>query len=59
MDEYTTTTYEYPDHTIVRIHRPILTEEEREARMEEVKRAAAHFLTEVIKEKNKNNENWP
>lgn len=37
----------------VRIYRPILTEEERNRRMEEIKKAAANLVKEVLKNSEK------
>lgn len=43
-------------NTQVRVHRPILTDAEREKRLERIKKAAAHLLNETEKAKqNKNN----
>lgn len=43
-------TFRFPD-AVVRVHRPILTEEEEESRMEELKKATAAFLTAVYRER--------
>lgn len=40
-------TYTYPDAT-VRVFSPILTDEERAARMERVRKAAAEFLRKAV-----------
>ena len=43
-DEYILeNTYHFPN-AVVRVHRPVLTEEEREQRMEQFKKATAKFL---------------
>ena len=52
---YTTTTYEYPNCT-VRVHRPVLTEDERKLRMDILKSAAANLMMEVVKNEMKQNE---
>mgnify|MGYP004509331803 CR=1 FL=1 len=44
--EYTTQTFVYPNCT-VRVHTPVLTEEERARRHEELERAAERFLKHV------------
>lgn len=41
--EYTVTTKKY-DNCIVRIHRPVLTDEERERRMDILRSEAAKFI---------------
>lgn len=46
MTEYQVTEYKGKNCT-VRIHRPILTEEERKAREEEVKKALVRFYKET------------
>lgn len=42
--------FEYPDMTI-RVFRPILTDEERERRMEAIKKAAADLVLSSMKRK--------
>ena len=46
--KYKTTVYE-DEKSIVRIHRPILTDEERKAREDEVKKALVQFYKERMK----------
>lgn len=46
---------EYEDRGwIIRVHKPVLTEEERARRMEEIKKATARFLIAVIEEEKRN-----
>ena len=47
--------YHY-DNCIVRVYRPILTEEERARRMEEIKKAAIALLIESEKSKSRANQ---
>lgn len=42
-------------NTIVRIHRPVLTDEERAKRMEAIKAAATRLLTAVARQQATNN----
>lgn len=53
QDEYRLeNTYHFPN-AIVRVHRPVLTEEEEQRRMEKFKEATARFLTAVYREREK------
>ena len=44
-DNYTVTTYK-TQNAIIRVHRPVLTETERNRRLENIKRAAANLFKE-------------
>lgn len=48
-------TFVYPN-AIVRVHIPDLTEEERERRMNNIKKATAEFMMAVLAEEQKNEE---
>lgn len=50
-DRYELTNTYKNDKCIVRVYRPILTDEERERRFEEIKRATAKFMLRVEQEK--------
>lgn len=50
--EYTTKTFTYPE-SVVRVHIPELTEEERNRRMKAVEKAACRLLRGQINEKKK------
>lgn len=44
------------DNCIIRVFRPILTDEERERRMERIKKAAAELLVSAERSKRKSND---
>nr|DAI90273.1 MAG TPA: Mitochondrial ribosomal protein L55 [Caudoviricetes sp.] len=50
--EYKTKTIIYSDGSTVRVHKPILTEEERARRQAELYKAAERFLKQSIKKEN-------
>lgn len=41
------------DNCVIRVHRPILSDEERKRRIEQIKRAAISLITEAEKNKEK------
>ena len=58
QDVYMEPIVHHYDNCIVRVYKPILTEEERERRTEEIKKALVEFYIAVEREK-RNNANNP
>lgn len=54
-DEYELAYCQRDEKSIIRVYRPILTEEERERRMEKIKRSSANLMKSVLIKQAKEN----